>query len=861
MREEIFSALEAGATIITSNRRLARTFVRDFHSAQIQQGRAVWRRPNVLPLDAFLDRAWHEWIWRGPANESLALLQPWQEQLIWEQVIRASPAGDSLLQIGETARNAAQAWQLIHAYRLPVDGRFEATDDWASFAAWSRDFQKRCEINDWLDQAQLPDFVARRMASGEIPKPSALYLAGFDEPSPQQSDLLRTLGDSFVIPAPHSEPTSVLSKFEDATEEIRAAAVWARRLVEHNPDADIGIVIPDLARLRGKVERIFREILDPAGALDDRERAFHVSLGPALAEYPLVHAALLFLEFGLHGLSSPGCGVFLRSPFLGGAESEWTKRGLLDAKLRRHGIWDVSISELHDAATSNPMLQRNLRRFEKVLDKLPRDQRAMDWSLDFSKLLDALGWPGDRPLSSREYQVMEAWRGALSDLASLELASPSLDFADALSRLREVAAATPFQVENEGAPIQIMGMLEASGLRFDHLWIMGLHDEALPSPASPNPFIPVSLQIENKLPHSSAEREREFAKNQLDRLLATASDVVLSYPASEGDRILSPSPIVYGHWQTAPLEHTPSDDWIARMRAEAHLEELVDEVAPPLDTGSKQLGGASLFKDMAACPFRAFAKHRLGAKALDEATLGLSYRDRGNTVHKALERIWSELGSHQRLTDLTPADLRDLISRSAATAVNGLPPGIGRKLEQRRLEKVLGDWLEIEKSRDPFTVLKPEDERVVSVGGLQVRTRADRIDELAQGGDIILDYKTGQLKTAGWDTDRPDEPQLPLYCATSDRPVAGAAFALIRVGELGFRGLAENGVSLPGMKDMRISHPVAFGEQIVEWRSVLERLAHEFRAGRAEVDPKHGACDNCGLWALCRIREFQNDRG
>jgi hypothetical protein len=42
---------------------------------------------------------------------------------------------------------------------------------------------------------------------------------------------------------------------------------------------------------------------------------------------------------------------------------------------------------------------------------------------------------------------------------------------------------------------------------------------------------------------------------------------------------------------------------------------------------------------------------------------------------------------------------------------------------------------------------------------------------------------------------------------------------------------------------------------------VLERLADNFRAGFAEVDPKQGACDLCGLRALCRIREFENDRG
>jgi hypothetical protein len=150
---------------------------------------------------------------------------------------------------------------------------------------------------------------------------------------------------------------------------------------------------------------------------------------------------------------------------------------------------------------------------------------------------------------------------------------------------------------------------------------------------------------------------------------------------------------------------------------------------------------------------------------------------------------------------------------------------------------------------------------MVTIGGLQVKTRADRVDEVAHGRDVILDYKTGRLKLTAWDGDRPDEPQLPLYCATSDRPIAGAAFAVIRAGESGFRGLTDAGVSLPGMNRMRIENPIGFDDQLKEWRVVLEHLAEDFRRGRADVDPKPAACDNCGLWALCRIREYEHDRG
>jgi len=859
MHEEIFRVLETGATLITINRRLARSFARDFHAWQARQGRSVWGPPHILPLDAFLLRLCNDWMWHCTGDDLPALLNPLQEQVVWEQIIRASPAGETLLRIPETARLVIETWQLVQAYRVPADVRFEASDDGAAFAGWSRDFENRCRVNRWLETARLSDFIAARLTNGEIPRPAQVYIAGFDELTPQQADLFSALGAPVPIEPVRSEPALAYFRFEDVAAEIRASALWARRLIEREPETQIGVIVLDLAKWRARTERIFREVLDPSATLADKERCFHVSLGPALSEAPVVHAALLMLEFGLRDLSLPALGTLLRSPFLGGSEAEWTRRGLLEARLRRNGFWNLSVATLRRECSDCPILQRNLARFEKLLQALLSEQRPTDWSRDFAKLLDAMGWPGDRPLNSREYQTVEAWRERLSDLAALDVASPRVNFDQALSRLREIAASKAFQIENEGAPIQILGTLEAAHLSFDHLWIMGLHDEALPSAAAPNPFLPLSLQREHKLPHSSAEGELEFARNLLSRLTASAPDVVLSYPASDGDRALTPSPLIGGPWRKPVQEATPADEWIARLRQEVSFEQIIDELAPAVVSGSGQRGGASLFKDMAACPFRAFAKHRLAARPLEETVPGLSYKDRGITVHRALQIIWSELGSHQCLIELNLDQLQAFISRAARGAVDGIPHAIGRQLEQRRLEKLLYDWLQIEKSRDPFTVHGIETEREVAIGGLAVRTRADRIDELASGGDLIVDYKTGQFKSSAWDSDRPAEPQLPLYCATSDRPIVGAAFAQIRVGDLTFQGLAENVAALPAMKRMRMETPLPFQPQINRWRQVLEHLAQNFRDGHAEVDPQDDACDNCGLWGLCRIRELQND--
>jgi len=852
MHEEIFRALDDGASIITATHRLARVLTGEFHAREIARGHSVWGRPDILPLDAFLERQWRSWLLNGVRDGCPRLLDAAQEQVIWEQIILDSPEGETLLQISETARTAMAAWKLIHSYRLPVDGRFEGTDDGSAFRKWSASFRERCEANRWLERARLCDFLTECVAAGEVPDVKTVRLAGFDQVTPQQAAWFEVLEARHIRDAGNFKAPIERRKAADKTREIWAAAEWARRILEQQPDARIGIVVPELKQLRLKVERIFRRELETS----DYERLFHVSLGPSLGDEPLVLAAQLMLEFGRDSLALPKAGVLLRSPFLGGAEVESGARALLDAKLRKRGMWNVTLADLNAAAGSCPLLQRVLGRLDKERKKMPERQSATEWSRSFARLLKALGWPGDRPLTSREHQLLKAWGELLSQFAALDLALRPLNFAQALARLREMAAHTPFQVENEGAPVQILGLLEAAGLQFDHLWIMGLDDATLPAAANPNPFLPLALQREYKLPHSSPEQELEFARGRMTRLLGSARHIVISYSELAGDRPLAPSPLVAaGPWQVAE-DRTIFTDWIAEARTSLEMESLEDATAPPVQSDGTQSGGASLFKDMAACPFRAFAKHRLHAKPLEDPVPGLGYSDRGSSVHKALELIWRELKSHARLMDLRPDELRELVARHAGSAVNDL--GLGAAQEKKRLERLLVEWLELEKLRDPFTVRETEYKCLASISGLQVQTRADRVDQLDDGRELIIDYKTGNLGAGPWRGDRPDEPQLPLYCVTNAATVAGAAFAVIRTGELGFRGLTAADVSLPSFDREKASN---FEEELERWKQVLEALAEDFQAGLAEVDPKPKACDNCGLTALCRIEDYKSDRG
>ncbi len=871
---DLLQQIASGATVLTVNSRLSRHLMGEYEQWQLTQGRTHWPTPQIVPWNGWVQRQWQELAF---VDADLPTLLAEEAVLaLWERVIESSRWGELLLNTQSTARAAMQAWRLLRQWQLqPAVLAHEEGADVEAFYAWAEAFHKRCRKERWLDEASLPNQIASALENGQLRTSAEFLWIGFDDLTPQHQALMAAQQQAGATVAqldlPHNSAQPHTLACADSNAEIRAMAAWLRQLLDSGEQGPIGVVVPELAAQRHNIERIFDEVLLPGAVLDlsqPHPKPYDISLGHGLAGLPVTHAALNLLSLVRAPAPLHQWGRLLLSPFIAGGEQEFLLRAQLDATLRRHGENSLTLKNLVYQAERHhcPLLAQSLQRFADSYNALPRRQSPAAWGRSFEQLLRAAGWPGERSLDSHEYQTVEAWRKLLVRFAALTEVLPELNYADALKQLRQLAGSTLFQPQSQSRPIQVMGVLEAVGLEFAHCWVMGLHDGVWPPAPQPNPFLPITLQRSLQMPHASAERELNFATQVSRRLFAAAPQVIISYPQHEGDSELRPSPLITDikplvppDWLMSPPPRYRNQIFAARV-----LEQYSDWQGPALADDLPVTGGTSIFKDQAACPFRAFARHRLGAESLEEpgSGSGLGAAERGSLVHKVLEAFWKETGDLQTLNQLDGEALQQCVTEIVvaiiATETQKFPQIFTERfahLERNRLIKLTCAWLEVERGRPTFAVAALEAEQLFAIGGIEVKMKVDRIDRLASGGEMIIDYKTGKTSVNDWFGERPNEPQLPLYALAQGHAAEAITFASLRPERCAFQGVSKDEAVAKGISQSKID----WGVQQGIWRDALTTLAKEFRQGRAVVDPKEGnkSCQFCDLGPLCRINELK----
>jgi probable DNA repair protein len=878
------AALAEGRTVVTPNKRLARRLAALYGAAQRADGRVVWDAPAVLPWSVWLERLWQD----VAASEAVAplerLVTPAQGAFLWKRIV----AADRLPLIDERGLGtlAADAWSIVHAWGAggaSWRGWSGGDDDREAFVRWADEYAARMAAASAIDFAELPDWLARRAARVVAWRGASVTLAGFIDESPQQQRLTAVLAAAGMDVARCASVSDVARSAWRVTattprDEVMRALQWARDRALSDPDTTIGIAIEDLGSRREEIRALADEILCPAlqwPGHEEAARPYDLSLGVAASSIPLLATALDLIALAHGPLPMGRAAALLRSPYVTATPGDWPRRAGLEADWLVEGRRDIALEEAIAAVSRvDGALADRWRRARNSVRR-PASATSREWTGFWRAWIEATGWPGDRPLSSPEWQVREAWDDLLTEFATFGWVAHRIAATEAVASLNALAKDHVFQPESAPAPVQILGGLEAAGLPFDALWIAGLAAEVWPPAPRPNPLLPLSWLRERNAPHATAARELAYAQALTAQWARGAPEVIFSLAQNVDEHTRSVSLLVPNGRSLPALAPTTT---ATLQLAAAQIEALDDDRAPALAPGACVIGGAALIDAQSDCPFQAMARFRLAADVWPKPAAALVPIERGILVHAALAAFWRDTRDHAALVALSPAAISARIAAATDAALTELPAARWRRIpaavragEALRIASILRAWVDaFERPRPAFSVEAIELKRRLTLAGLDLDLRIDRVDMLANGGIAIIDYKTGVAKSpAKWFDARPQAPQIGLYVLAErahspERPVRAAAYAQLKAGEIDVRGIAADGDAWPVLRVPEdVGGPELRSWPAVEahWRRAFETLAIEVREGHAAVTPRdtHTTCRYCGLQPLCRIGALSAD--
>ena len=862
--------LEAGYLILTPNHRLAAQIAQSW-SVEMRQHKAVWNAPRVYSIDHWLRHCWDELQDQNHTLVSgLAIVGQQQSRYYWDRAIAdcgAQSAIDaSTYADGRFSKLASDTHRIVQNWNLSEQQIPKSTPSSRQFIQWVEAYNKLLSRNQLITIPASWQLVAQGFAQSALAGEDKIALYGFQSMPPAQQAVIAQATDCQQPITPQAiDGDGYLVACADQQQELIAATQWAAQQLAENPNQRIGLIIPDLDHSLTQVSRLTAESLTDQGV----DVAVNISAGTALIETTVVRGAIELLGIFQYQRPLSQWLELLYSPY--SVFSQLPVQVLVDVELavRDSKAFDFTLEQfLNHVSTAvrlSPHAESIALQLKPVFECRSNHrknnkirQSFSQWQAFFERSLSDLGWPGQHKLDTFEYQQREHWQRLLEQFCRLDNLGIEVGLTTARKHLVQMAQDAVFHPQTGDAPLQILGLLEGAGLKFDQLWIVGMHSQNFPAAVNINPLLPVDFQRCHAMPHSLPDRELNIAKALWRDYRSNARRLIASYPLLRGEEQLTASPLVFDVTRVA------LDQLVGNIKRQPYWLERPDKTELVAETTiaynperEKIKGGSTLLKNQSTLPFNAFAIHRLWAEPLQQPIAGLTAMDRGILLHDILYRLWGEWHNAAHLHSLSEQQISDALEQVIEQSLTALstqhPVLLGsrfRQLEHSRLQKLITAWLTQEKSRPAFEVIGREQLTSVDFGDLQITLRLDRIDQM-DGQSLVIDYKSGEVTPSHWQGDRPKDPQLPLYIMATKPQASGCAFAQIKGGNIKFIGIGES--SFFEQQTVIDNWP----EQLEQWRKALSNLAYEFSSGFASIEIYDSAVLNFQEYLLPLNRYFE----
>ena len=853
--DTLLMALSRGGVVITATQRLARHLIRQV----ALEGSDIIEKPAILSIESWLIETWSE-IEEG-SEHPRKLLSSAESSELWRRVIEdqvAAHGSFSLLQLDSAAQLAARCRAALKTHlvsmRYDLNRRlFQSEIDTKTFLAWLDALDARLVRERWI---LLEDTYEIILKQADKKATEVLFLSE-EAPGPALSEALNQCFSKCTWHHSNGlEGQLETHAFETRSDEIAGAARWGK--LAYDAGRSAAIVLVDYQRDRPELEQCLRREFEVDGE-SFTKLPVNFSRGTELSKTPIYRDLLLLLRLLTGNVSREDILALIRSPFF-----YWSKqadrakliRALFSSEEKQFSS-SQALSQLNLISPQSGLTEAlNLARIERLSSS---KHTSPEWCELLSAFLNKAGWPGSSTLDSVEYQQYEQFSDVLETIEVNPLDRGAFSLSRFVEKLDDSLTQRIFQPQTESSPLQVMFLRDTFGLPFESVRVVGAVSELLPSTPQLLSLIPWQICRDYNI-QSVYDQESELISRRLLGRLNDQASLSLSFSLAVDGLETRPS-----RFCGEPLQTTPTK--VQRLTGvSAVLEEVVDDVGCEAITPLKQKGGVGLLEDQALCPLKAHLKHRLGISALREEQIGLSAAERGALLHAALFHTFEELSSSECLSRFETRQQEAIVSQSVDKALLSVKSHtrdrVGLEvidLERKRLQTAVMKWLEIETKRTiPFEVIDRETAHDWEVRGLSLSFKVDRVDQLENGGLVIIDYKSKTSNNLTDWTETPIRaPQLPCYSEVIDG-VVSIAVASVTSDKPGYRsigaamGIGKSDVASQREMDEKVG--LGWAQLREQWRGELDRLATDFIRGSAAATPSAKACRYCDYSAICRVQ-------
>ena len=503
-------------------------------------------------------------------------------------------------------------------------------------------------------------------------------------------------------------------------------------------------------------------------------------------------------------------GLFANSQLA--APDELGQVSLIERQILSAPFLRLSLGQLldQDYFDTTPGLAAKLH---NLLALVAQPRQSLDWWLDH--------WPAE--LLPQKPTDKQQWQDALAALQQLQRLKQRFGYAEFIDLL--YISLCQAQEPGVGALAEHLGKLDG------RVWL--LRSEQLERSLYPN-------QAQIALPTKAGSAA--IARRLLRQLQHSCSEVVYSSDqASDQSSILATIDAVYLPPRAAGADKVKCTEATAPALS-------TDEAAP------KALN--KIIQSQRNCPFQSFSEHRLGLSSrTSSAALQPDASLRGQALHQLLEQLAQQ--HPQGWQQLDQTSLQTRVSSILQRQQRNFPHCDDRWLqrESERMLQLLQQLIQLEAERAPYRIANFEHQCQFELFGYQFSLRLDRVDELASGKKLLIDYKTGANIPNSKDMhpDKFTDPQLAIYSLAHQQD--GVSLLQINPRAMGYCGLGSSETKPIAKARNYTEFSEGYWQQLLwDWRQRIEELFRAYLAGDARVQPLSAqSCRNCCLQAFCRV--------